>query len=117
MAVGGEKMLYQFGQIQRQRFPFIHFALDPGKIQDAVDVVGKALRVLKHESDIFELLFTGKLMSEKSFEIKFEGRNGRFEFMGEIVDKGVLATIVVKRSEVEDEDNQNPRQNETDQKG
>jgi hypothetical protein len=117
MAVGGKKLLYQFGQIQRQSLPFIHFALDPGKIQDAIDVVGKALRVLEHETDIFELLFTGKLMSEKSFEIKFEGRNGRFEFMGKIVDKGVLETIVMKRPEVEDEDNQNPRQNKTDQKG
>ena len=117
MAVGGKKIFYQFDQIQRQNFPFIHFALDPGKIQDAVDVVGKALRVLEHKSDIFKLLFTGKLMTEKSFEIKFEGRNGRFEFMGEIVDKGVLETIVMKRPEVVDEDNQNSRQNKTDQKG
>ena len=56
-------------------------------------------------------------MSEKRFEIELERSNGRFEFMSEIVDKGMLETIEMEGSEVEDEDNENSRQNKADQKG
>ena len=70
--VAGDELPDRFHQIDRCRSPFVHLAFDPGEIQDAVDVSGETLRVLKHEPDIFELFLTGECVLRECLEIELQ---------------------------------------------
>ena len=69
VAVARKKSSHELHKVDVCKYPFVDLALNPGKIQDTVDVVGKAFRVLEHEADIFELLIAGDFMLCKGLEI------------------------------------------------
>ena len=104
-------------QVHRMGFTGENPGFDAGEVQDAVDVDGKTLDVLNHETDVLELLFAGQLVSRKGFQKQFEGGDGGLELMREVVDECVLQAIEPQGFEVVDEDDENAQQDDADQDG
>ena len=104
-------------QVRLDEFLAVAPALDPGKLQDAVDVVQEPLHVLDHETDIFEPVLPGQFVLREGLQVELEGRHGRLELMGEAVDEVSLHPVELPGLLVVDEDEEDPGQDDRHQDG
>ncbi len=115
MAVACKKPSHHFYEVDVREDPFVDFALNPGKIQDTIDIVGKAFCILEHEADIFELLIAGDFILGKGLQIKLQGGDRGLKLMCKVVDEGLLEAIELESFQMINQDDENPRQDDTNQ--
>ena len=117
MAVARKKTSHQFHKVDVCKYPFIDLTLNPGKVQDTADIVGKAFCVLEHEANIFELLIAGDFMLCKGLQIKLQRGYRGLELMGEVADESLLEAIELEGFQVIYEDDEYPSQDDANQQG
>jgi hypothetical protein len=99
-------------QVHFDKFFPVVAALNPGKVEDPVDVIQQAFYVMDHITNVFDLIFAGQVMLRKGFQVQFQGGHRCLQFMSEIVDEVPLQTVKLPCFLIVDKDNKDPDQDD-----